>query len=220
MQNNSKTENKFVLILMLLVTSIMSAFADENITISGYVRSAETGEGLIGSTIYVAELKTGTISNAYGFYSLTLPKGSYTIQFSYIGYEQNLSPVSLVNDIVKDVELLAASTEVEEIVVRSEAEDKNIRKAEMGVTKLSPKQTRMIPVILGEQDILKTIQLLPGVSSGTEGTTGFYVRGGGVDQNLIILDEAPVYSASHLMGFFSVFNSDAIKDIELYKGNA
>jgi len=205
---------------MLLTTSIASVLADENVTINGYVRSADTGEGLIGSTIYVEELKTGTATNAYGFYSLTLPKGNYTLRFSFIGYEIFSEFIGLKNDVTKDIELQPSSTEMEEIVVRSEAEDKNIRKAEMGVTKLSPKETKMIPVILGEQDILKTIQLLPGVSSGTEGTTGFYVRGGGIDQNLIILDEAPVYSASHLMGFFSVFNSDAIKDMKLYKGNA
>ncbi|MCG6186923.1 TonB-dependent receptor [Maribellus maritimus] len=220
MKNSSKTENRLVFFLMLFLTSITSVFADDNITISGYVKSAETGEGLIGSTIYVEELKTGTATNAYGFYSLTLPKGNYTVRYSYIGYENVSVPSERITDNTKDIELQPASTEMDEIVIRSEAEDKNIRKAQMGVTKLSPKETKMIPVILGEQDILKTIQLLPGVSSGIEGTSGFYVRGGGVDQNLIILDEAPVYSASHLMGFFSVFNSDAIKDLELYKGNA
>jgi outer membrane cobalamin receptor len=205
---------------MLLLTSIAPVFADDNITISGYVKSAETGEGLIGSNIYVEELKTGTATNSYGFYSLTLPKGFYTVRYSYIGYENISVPTELLSDSTKNIELHPASAEMDEIVIRSEAEDKNIRKAQMGVTKLNPRETKVIPVILGEQDILKTIQLLPGVSSGTEGTTGFYVRGGGADQNLIILDEAPVYSASHLMGFFSVFNSDAIKDIELYKGNA
>ncbi|RIH64451.1 TonB-dependent receptor [Mariniphaga sediminis] len=205
---------------MLLLTSTAPVFADDNITISGYVKSAETGEGLIGSTIYVEELKTGTATNSYGFYSLTIPKGNYTVRYSYIGYENISVPTELLSDSTKNIELHPASAEMDEIVIRSEAEDKNIRKAQMGVTKLNPRETKVIPVILGEQDILKTIQLLPGVSSGTEGTTGFYVRGGGADQNLIILDEAPVYSASHLMGFFSVFNSDAIKDIELYKGNA
>lgn len=215
-----QTENKLLLIFMLLLTSTAPLFADDNITISGYVKSAETGEGLIGSTIYVEELKTGTATNSYGFYSLTLPKGNYTVRYSYIGYENISVPTELLSDSTNNIELHPASAEMDEIVIRSEAEDKNIRKAQMGVAKLNPKETKVIPVILGEQDILKTIQLLPGVSSGTEGTTGFYVRGGGADQNLIILDEAPVYSASHLMGFFSVFNSDAIKDIELYKGNA
>lgn len=215
-----KTENRLLLSLALLLFSISSVFADDKVTISGYVKSAETGEGLIGSTIYVEELKTGTATNVYGFYSLTIPKGNYTLRYSYIGYENVSIPEELLGDNSRNIELQPASTEVDEIVVHSEARDKNIRKAEMGVVKLSPKETRAIPVILGEQDILKTIQLLPGVSSGTEGTTGFYVRGGGADQNLIILDEAPVYSASHLMGFFSVFNSDAIKDVELYKGNA
>ena len=213
-------KDRLLLSLITIFISATSVFADDNVTISGYVKSAETGEGLIGSTIYVEELETGTATNAYGFYSLTLPKGNYTVRYSYIGYENVSIPAELIADNTKDIELQPASTEMDEIVIRSEAEDKNIRKAQMGVTKLSPKETKMIPVILGEQDILKTIQLLPGVSSGIEGTSGFYVRGGGVDQNLIILDEAPVYSASHLMGFFSVFNSDAIKDMELYKGNA
>ncbi|WP_206611026.1 TonB-dependent receptor [Mariniphaga sediminis] len=220
MKTMLQTENKLLLIFMLLLTSTAPVFADDNITISGYVKSAETGEGLIGSTIYVEELKTGTATNSYGFYSLTIPKGNYTVRYSYIGYENISVPTELLSDSTKNIELHPASAEMDEIVIRSEAEDKNIRKAQMGVTKLNPRETKVIPVILGEQDILKTIQLLPGVSSGTEGTTGFYVRGGGADQNLIILDEAPVYSASHLMGFFSVFNSDAIKDIELYKGNA
>ncbi len=211
---------KRILGLIVLSVFIKSTFADDNITLSGYVKSAETGEGLIGSTIYIEELKTGTATNAYGFYSLTIPKGKYTIRYSFIGYENVSAPTELLVSNTKNIELQPASTQMNEIVVRSEAEDKNIRKAQMGVTKLSPKETRLIPVILGEQDILKTIQLLPGVSSGMEGTSGFYVRGGGADQNLIILDEAPVYSASHLMGFFSVFNSDAIKDMELYKGNA
>ncbi|WP_372933476.1 TonB-dependent receptor [Mariniphaga sediminis] len=220
MKTMLQTENKLLLIFMLLLTSTATIFADDNITISGYVKSAETGEGLIGSTIYVEELKTGTATNSYGFYSLTLPKGNYTVRYSYIGYENISVPTELLSDSTNNIELHLASAEMDEIVIRSETEDKNIRKAQMGVTKLNPRETKVIPVILGEQDILKTIQLLPGVSSGTDGTTGFYVRGGGANQNLIILDEAPVYSASHLMGFFSVFNSDAIKDIELYKGNA
>ena len=216
----TKIENRILISLSMVLLSFSSVFADDKETVSGYVISAETGEKLIGSTIYVEELKTGTVTNSYGFYSLTLPKGNYTFRYSYIGYDNASVPTEVLSSSRKNIELQPVSTQVEEIVIFSEGADKNIRKAEMGVTKLSPKQTRVIPVILGEQDILKTIQLLPGVNSGTEGTTGFYVRGGGVDQNLIILDEAPVYSASHLMGFFSVFNSDAIKDVELYKGNA
>lgn len=204
--------------MLLFINAI--AFAQTNITISGYVKSSDNGEGLIGSTIYIEELKTGTITNTYGFYSLTIPKGKYTIGYSYMGFETVRIPMDFDADIVKNIELKPSSLLMEEVVVHGEIEDKNIRKADMGVIKLSPMETKAIPVIFGEQDILKTIILLPGVNAGTEGTTGFYVRGGGVDQNLIILDEAPVYSAAHLMGFFSVFNSDAIKDVELYKGNA
>jgi hypothetical protein len=206
------------LILILLLSSI--GFAQQKFTISGHVKSAEDGEGLIASTIYVEELVTGTITNLYGFYSLTLPEGNYSIRYSYIGFVSKSIPVQLDDNKEINIELLSTSVEMEEIVIHAEAADKNIRETEMSVVKISPKETRIIPVIFGEQDILKTIQLLPGVNAGTEGTSGFYVRGGSADQNLIILDEAPVYNASHLLGFFSVFNSDAIKDMELYKGNA
>ncbi|MFB6343309.1 carboxypeptidase-like regulatory domain-containing protein [Saccharicrinis sp. FJH62] len=206
--------------LLFLLIPVFQGFSQEKVTISGFLKDADTGEGLIGSTIYVEELRSGTTTNLYGFYSVTLPKGDYNLRYSYVGYKSITIPVELSEDVNNDVEMHMKSTQIDEVVILSEGADKNVRKAEMGVMKLSPKEAKMIPVLLGEQDILKTIQLLPGVSSGTEGTTGFYVRGGGVDQNLIILDEATVYSASHLMGFFSVFNSDAIKDVELYKGNA
>lgn len=213
-----KKFNLTSLVLLFIATSI--SVAQQKVTLSGYMKSADNGEGLIGSTIYVEELKTGTTTNLYGFYSISLPPGNYTFRYSYVGYDNIFETMTLLEDKNKDIELQPVSTQMEEVVITSEASDKNIQAAEMSVVKLSPKETKVIPVILGEQDILKTIQLLPGVNSGTEGTTGFYVRGGGADQNLIILDEAPIYSASHLMGFFSVFNSDAIKDIELYKGNA
>jgi outer membrane cobalamin receptor len=211
---------KSTLLLVILGSLVITLNAQQNVTLSGYVRDAETGEGLLGSTIYVEELETGAITNMYGFYSISLPPGKYTFRYSYVGYTNLLSQVEIDENLTSDIELAPALTEMEEVVIYSEASDKNIKEPEMSVVKLSPSKTKVIPVILGEQDILKTIQLLPGVNSGTEGTTGFYVRGGGADQNLIILDEAPVYSASHLMGFFSVFNSDAIKDLELYKGNA
>jgi len=203
--------------LILFICSI--GYAQQKFTINGHVKSAEDGEGLIGSTIYVEELSTGTITNLYGFYSLTLPEGVYSLRYSYIGYEGITIPVQLDGNKEINIELLSTSIKIEEIVIHAEVADKNIRESEMSIVKISPKETKLIPVIFGEQDILKTIQLLPGVKAGTEGTSGFYVRGGGADQNLIILDEAPVYNASHLLGFFSVFNSDAIKDMELYKGN-
>lgn len=209
---------KVSFLLMFLCYSII--IAREKITISGYIKSATSGEGLIGATIYIEELKTGTVTNLYGFYSVSLPKGKYTIRYSYIGFENAKLNKILESDTTLNVELKEESTNLDEVVVHGKALDRNVKEAEMGVISLSPKETKLIPVLAGEQDVLKTIQLLPGVNSGTEGTTGFYVRGGGVDQNLIILDEAPIYSASHLMGFFSVFNADAIKSVELSKGNA
>jgi hypothetical protein len=209
------------LIGLLVLISISSlVFAQQNFTVSGYVKCAETGEALIGSTIYVEELQTGTITNLYGFYSITLPEGNYSLMYSYIGYQDEFIKIELQENATRDLELLTTAFEMEEVVIRSEAADKNIQESEMSVVKISPKNIKAIPVIFGEQDIIKTLQLLPGVNAGGEGSTGFYVRGGGADQNLIILDEAPVYSASHLLGFFSVFNSDAVKDLELYKGNA
>ena len=213
-----KTQKLNYLFILLALAS--SVCAQQKISFNGYVKCGSTGEGLIGSTIFVEELGTGTITNLYGFYSITLPKGSYSIRFSYIGYENHNLDINLTEDLDLNVELKETSIGLEEVVIVSEAADKNVQAAEMSVVKISPRETNMIPVIFGEQDIIKTIQLLPGVAAGSEGSSGFYVRGGGADQNLIILDEAPVYGASHLLGFFSVFNSDAIKDLELYKGNA
>lgn len=206
--------------LLILHTVALSGYAQQNYTISGHVRCAESGEGLLGATIYIEELKTGTITNQYGFYSITVSEGTYSLSYTYIGYLNEKNHVELNENLTKNMELLPTPFEMEEVVIRSEAADKNIQESEMSVVKMSPKNIKAIPVIFGEQDIIKTLQLLPGVNSGSEGSAGFYVRGGGADQNLIILDEAPVYSASHLLGFFSVFNSDAVKDLELYKGNA
>ncbi|MCK4287757.1 MAG: carboxypeptidase-like regulatory domain-containing protein, partial [Bacteroidales bacterium] len=177
-------------------------------------------EELIGASIFVKELKTGGITNVYGFYSITLPKNKYSVEYRFIGYETQSIEINLEKSIKKNIELSPSSLTLEEIVVSAEAADENIKSTEMGIVKLNVKEIKSIPIIFGEQDILKIIQLMPGVSSSGEGNSGFYVRGGGTDQNLILLDEAPVYNAGHLMGFFSVFNSDAIKDVKLYKGNA
>ncbi len=212
--------NNKLISLALLLIYFNVAFAQQKHTISGYIKDAETGEELIGVTIFIKELKTGGITNVYGFYSITIPEGRYKIEYSYIGFVTQNFEINLVQSIKNNVLLLPATTELEEIVITSEAADKNIKSAEMGIVKLNPKDINTIPVLFGEQDILKTIQLMPGVQSAGEGNSGFYVRGGGSDQNLILLDEAPVYNASHLLGFFSVFNSDAIKDMKLYKGNA
>ncbi|MCD4789615.1 MAG: TonB-dependent receptor, partial [Bacteroidales bacterium] len=209
-------------VLFLFVAVIISGIitAQEKHTISGHIKDATTGEELIGASIFIKELKTGGITNVYGFYSITIPKGKYIIEYSYIGYEPQSTEINLVENIKKDIELSPSSTSLEEVVVSAEAIDENIKSTEMSIVKLNVKEIKSIPVIFGEQDILKIIQLMPGVQSAGEGNSGFYVRGGGADQNLILLDEAPVYNASHLLGFFSVFNSDAIKDMKLFKGNA
>ncbi|QDH79747.1 TonB-dependent receptor [Echinicola soli] len=196
----------------------ISAFAQTKHTIRGTLEDASTGEGLIGATVFVKELGTGGTSNVYGFYSVTIPEGEYTVTFSFVGYESVTKTVSLDDDKTIDVELAPGSAELEEVVVSAEPEDENVRSTQMSVNKLDMREVESIPVVFGEKDIVKTIQLLPGIK-GNEGGGGFFVRGGSADQNLILLDEAPVYNASHLLGFFSVFNSDAIKDLSIYKGH-
>jgi hypothetical protein len=205
--------------LVLLFLFSINLFAQEKFTLSGTVKDLSDGEDLIGLTIFVKELPgTGTVSNVYGFYSLTLPKGEYTIQYSFIGYKTQEFKINFNQNIKKNIELGTDANELEVFEVSAEKEDENIRSTEMSVTKIDMKEIENIPVLFGERDVLKTIQLMPGVATGGEGNAGFFVRGGSADQNLILLDEAPVYNASHLFGFFSVFNSDAIKDLKLYKG--
>lgn len=207
---------KNLLTLAFLFGGWLSA---QNCTIKGNIKDGSNGEDLIGAAVVIKELPgTGTVTNPYGFYSLTLPKGTYTIIYQYIGYETQAMEVSLQQDRTLEIELRPESQTLGEVVIEGEREDENITQTEMSVTKLNPKDIEAVPVLLGEKDVLKTIQLLPGVKPGGEGSSGFSVRGGGFDQNLIVLDEAIVYNASHLLGFFSVFNSDAIKDVTLYKG--
>ncbi|MCF8359401.1 MAG: TonB-dependent receptor [Prolixibacteraceae bacterium] len=187
-------------------------------SVSGSVKDATNGEDLIGATIYVKELKLGTTTNSYGYYTLSLTPGLYSFEFSFIGYETFSFTQAIDSDFQQDIKLEPKSEEIEEVVVSTEAPNQNIIGVEMGTVKLNPQIIKSIPVLFGEQDILKTMQLLPGVSSAGEGNTGFFVRGGQADHNLVLLDDAPVFSPSHLLGFFSVFNSDAINDVKLYKG--
>jgi hypothetical protein len=205
----------------ILVVLISAGFAEAQTkhTISGSIKSAASGEEIIGASIVIKELKTGTTSNQYGFYSITIPSGEYTLVVSSLGYENKVEVVHLDTDRQLKLELSEKSTIINEVVISTEAANKNITSNEMGIQRLEISRIRTLPVLLGEQDILKTLQLLPGVKSAGEGSSGFYVRGGTTDQNLVLLDEAPVYNASHLLGFFSVFNSDAIKDVSLYKGD-
>lgn len=189
-------------------------------TISGHIKDAKTGEELLGATVFINELSgTGASANAYGFYSITIPEGNYTISAQYLGYESKSVTVELKENTRQDFILNPKTSELKEVVVTSEERDGNLTKTLMGVEKINAKEIEKVPVIFGEKDVLKTIQLLPGVKAAGEGNSGFYVRGGAIDQNLILLDEATVYNASHLLGFFSVFNSDAIKDVTFYKGS-
>ena len=205
-----------VLLFICILATGIQLNAQENFSMSGYVRDAATGEELIGATIYVEEVKDGAATNVYGFYSLTLPEGTYTIRFSYIGYQTQIKNIELDKDLQYNLEL-ESGQELDEVVIRGEADNANIRSSDMGIVKLDVKDIEQIPVLFGEADILKTLQLMPGISTGGEGKGGYYVRGGNTDQNLILLDEAPVYNASHLLGFFSVFNSDALKEMTMYK---
>jgi hypothetical protein len=204
-----------LLVLTMLLT--VSSFAAKY-TLSGYAKDKDTGEELIGVNVYVHELKTGTVSNLYGFFSLTLDEGLYTVQISYLGYETREEKVKLSTDLRLNFELATNSKEVDEVIVSAQRKDKNITNVEMSVEKLQVSQIKQLPSFMGETDVIKSLTLLPGVQSGGEGSSGMYVRGGGADQNMILLDEAPVFNSSHLMGFFSVFNSDVVKDVKLYKG--
>lgn len=202
----------------MLILCILGIVAHaQNVTLSGYLKDASNGEALIGATVYVEELKQGTTSNPYGFYSITIPQGNYTLQVSYIGYETIKQNIDANKNQTISLSLKEDTKSIEEIVVHGEAANANVERITMGVAKLPIKTIQKLPAFMGEVDIIRSIQLLPGIQSGGEASSGLYVRGGGPDENLMILDEAPVYNASHLMGFFSVFNSNAIKDIEVYK---
>ena len=210
---------KHTYILTILISLIpASLFSQASYTLNGYVNDAETGEVLIGATVYVNELNSGTITNSYGFYSLTLAEGEYNIDFRYIGYESSSKEIDLVSNQKLDIELSSLDIQLQDVVVSDVAEDYNVSSVEMSTSKLDISRVAEIPTFLGENDIIKAIQLLPGVSSVGEGASGFNVRGGSVGQNLVLLDEAPVYNSSHLLGFLSVFNPDAVKDLKLYKG--
>ncbi|MDX2415706.1 MAG: TonB-dependent receptor [Bacteroidales bacterium] len=205
---------------MFLLFAMFPLFvsAQQNNTLSGKITDAETGEDLIGVSIIAVDLTLGVASNAYGFYSLTLHAGEHLIRFSFVGYESIERIIDFSENSLLNIEIKPSITELDEVIVSAERDDNNIVAPELGIEKLNLKQIERIPVFFGEKDILKSIQLLPGVSNASEGSTGFNVRGGSIGQNLILLDEAPVYSSSHLMGFFSIFNSDAIKGATVYKG--
>lgn len=202
-------------LLLLFFPSFLFA---QQVTISGYITDSISGESLIGANIAIPAAGVGTATNTYGFYSLTVPAGKHTLEFSYIGYQSQTEEVEVREDLDLSITLRESTEVLNMVVLSSERDDKNVSSSEMSTIDLEVSQVQKLPALFGEVDILKTIQLLPGVQSAGEGSAGFYVRGGGPDQNLILLDEAVVYNASHLLGFFSVFNSDAIKNVELIKG--
>lgn len=207
---------KNVLLLFSLLT--LSGFSQQTrYTLSGYVSEAGSGELLIGVNIYVPVLKSGTVSNAYGFYSITLPEGKYRIVYSYVGFKADTFDLNLNKSVERNVKLVANSL-LQVVEITGSAEKRISQDVHMSTVDIPVQQMKSLPALLGERDVFKTLQLLPGVQKGNEGSTGIYVRGGGPDQNLIILDDALVYNANHLFGFFSVFNGDALKSIELMKG--
>ena len=205
------------LIISILLLSSLFSFSQEKFTLSGTISDVKTNETLIGVNLFIPEIKAGIITNEYGFYSITVPKGNYTIQISYLGYETKEENISLDKNIKKNFELNETGQQLDEVVI-TEKTATNTRRPEMSVNKLSVATIKKIPVVLGEVDILKALLTLPGVTNAGEGQSGFNVRGGGADQNLILLDEATIFNSSHVFGFFSVFNPDAIKDLKLYKG--
>jgi len=217
-----KTSYPLLLVMLfacLLAAWPLSAQNNNNATISGTISDATTGEELIGAAVLVKEMpNAGALTNAYGFFSLTLPKGTYTLSVRYVSYADTSITVQLDSNRQITFKVFPASKQLNQVEITAN-KNETVTKAQMGSIKMDVKEMEKIPVIFGEKDLLKTLQLLPGVKSAGEGSSGFYVRGGGADQNLILLDEAPVYNASHLLGFFSTFNSDAIKDVTLYKGN-
>ena len=203
-----------------LFSLISSVNAQSTVVVSGSVRDKQTGESLIKAVVRIQELpNAGIISNEYGFYSLSLPKGNYSVVVSQVGYETLVQKIKLDSSQTINFSLQTKNV-LKEVVVESSRKNDNLTKAQMGTETINMAAISKVPVIFGEKDLLKTIQLLPGVKSAGEGNSGFFVRGGGADQNLILLDEAPVYNATHLLGFFSTFNSDAIKDATIIKGNS
>lgn len=212
----NKIQKKWIGLLLSFFS--VASFAQTKHTVSGYVKDLANGEGLIGVSVYVREAQTGVVTNPYGFYSLTLPAGSYTVVYSYMGYQKNTKTIELNADQTISIELADESENLKEVTISTKKEDDNVRSIEMSVNKVEMKTIKKMPALLGEVDLIRSIQLLPGVTTVGEGASGFNVRGGDISQNLVLLDEAPVFNSSHLFGFFSVFNPDVVKDVKLFKG--
>ncbi len=211
-------KNHLLWLFFIFCLNISTVTAQEKFTFSGTISEEKSNETLIGVNILFPEIKTGTTTNEYGFFSITLPKGNYNVVVSYLGFNNINETISLTQNISKNYSLTDAIENLDEIVITKNIEKLNIRNPQMSINSLTSSSIKEIPVVLGEADIIKAITLLPGVTNSGEGSSGFNVRGGSVDQNLILLDEATIFNSSHLFGFFSVFNPDAIKDLKLYKG--
>lgn len=210
---------RYEIIYFLLFTALsFRSYSQEKATLSGTITIKTNTEAITGASIFIPEAKVSTATNAYGFYSITLPKGEYTIVISCVGFENIEEQISLAVNTRKDFSMLEKSKTLDEVVIKYNGSASNIRKPEMSVNKLTISTVKKMPAVMGEVDVLRAILQLPGVSNAQEGATGFNVRGGSVDGNLILLDEAVVYNTSHLFGFFSVFNADVIRDLKLYKG--
>ncbi|MCE2682987.1 MAG: TonB-dependent receptor [Cryomorphaceae bacterium] len=208
-------KNHILFSLLLLLT--FSSWAQQNQTLSGYITDGTSGEAMIGAKVYIPSISKGAITNTYGFYSLTVPAGTYIVEFRATGLDTEIKEINLTSDVRLDVELGTNLQELQEVQVNAK-KGENVNSTKIGQIELQMDQIKTLPAFMGEVDIIKTIQLLPGVSSVSEGGQGFYVRGGGPDQNLVLLDEGVVYNAAHLFGFFSVFNADAVKSVNLIKG--
>ncbi|MFK7756232.1 MAG: TonB-dependent receptor [Flavobacteriales bacterium] len=206
------------LILTLFMLAGLSATSQEKFNLSGYVRDAANGEELISATVYTPDNSSVVSTNVYGFYSMPLVAGTYEITFSYIGYDNFTKTFTISENITFDVELSTSSVKIEEALVKGDAANGNVKDIEMSVSEMDIKTITKIPALLGEADVIRAVQTMPGVTTVGEGASGFNVRGGGIDENLILIDEAPVYNSSHLFGFFSVFNPDAVKNVKLIKG--
>lgn len=210
---------KYILIALCLFFSL-HAVAQESYSIRGTLKDKQNGETLFGASVYLKGTTNGVVTNEYGFFSLTAKEGTYTLVVSYVGYEEINKEITLYSDTVLDFEMEELSTQLDEVIITAEEPERiSIKKPQMSVSKLNASTIKQMPAVLGEIEVIKSIQMLPGVTNNGEGSAGFNVRGGAADQNLVLLDEAIIYNTSHFFGFFSVFNTDAIKDIKLYKGD-
>jgi len=208
---------KTLFLILMAFSFSYNSFSQQKYSLNGYLKDSENGEDIIGASVFVSEIKDGTASNLYGFYSLSLPSGTYHITYSYMGFASQAFEVVLNANKTLNINLENDQIQMQEVVISSEIIDKNVENVQMGTNQINISDIKRIPQFMGEVDIIRSIQLLPGVTTIGEGASGFNVRGGAIDQNLILLDEAPVYNSSHLFGFFSIFNADAIKDLKLYK---